>query len=80
MSQGKYFKSFYINLYSVLPRLSHSRVSIDQLASLDVVGPIDVMGSLIGSRLGLTGKGARLLGFFPRGALYAAAKCVTPAP
>ena len=36
-----------------MPRLSHSMVSIDQLASLDVVRPIDVMGVLNTSRLGL---------------------------
>ncbi len=48
-------------------------VSIDQLASLDVVRPIDVMGVLIASRLGACERGRtrrEICGFFISKDLY----------
>ena len=53
MSRLKILKTNLETIYLEMPRLSHSMVSIDQLASLDVVRPIDVMGVLNTSRLGL---------------------------
>ena len=48
----KILKTNLETIYLEMPRLSHSMVSINQLASLDVVRPIDLMGALNTSRLG----------------------------